>query len=80
MENNRLCILNSHHILKHKNNNNYRHFDDDKNRRSNRIKTGASVSKDRHARQLTEIKYSTKSRRGVCTKEEAYMSVLLVIS
>ena len=79
MANNRLCILNSHHILKHKNNH-YRHFDDDKNRRSDRINTGASVSKDRHARQLTEIKYGTKSRRGVCTKEEAYMSVLRVIS
>ena len=62
MADNHLQNLYCHRILKHGGNNPPYLDYDEKNQRSDRIKADASVSKARHARQLTEIKSNTKSR------------------
>ena len=76
---NHLCNLYYHCIIKH-GGINYPYFDyDEKNQRSDRIKADASVSKARHARQLTEIKSDTKSRSDAGNQAEPYLSVCSVI-
>ena len=72
---NNLCNLYSHHILKH-GGNNYPYFDyDENNRRSERIKADASLSKWSHGRQLTGINSNNKVRIDTVNKAEPDMSV-----
>ena len=75
MADNHLCILYSQYLLQN-GGNYYPYFNyDENNRRSDWIKSDASVRKERHARQLKEINSDTKARRDVGNKLEPEMRV-----
>ena len=76
---NQLRNLYCHHILKH-GGNNFPYFDyDEKNRRSDRIKADENAKRLGNARNLTDIKSDTKSRRDAENQSQPDMSVLSVI-
>ena len=79
MAENHLRNLYYHGIFKH-GGNHYPYFSyNEKNRRSYQIKADASVRKERHGSQLTEINSDTNARMYVVNKAEPYMSVHRVI-
>ena len=79
MADNHLRNVYSYNILKH-GGNHYTYFNyDENNWRSDWIKSCASVRKDRHAKQLTEISSDSKARRDAGNKVEPEMSVFRVI-